>query len=181
MSEVIIKYCAPTLAGLKVGNLFSYKFENKKYLVLYIKQTNEVLNKKGVYLTILKISEDKALMFIYRKNKLSSLLKDKKIQNFLSSYGYNTFSIKECFIVLRKHLLKSDFPHEIGVFLGYPLSDIEKFIENKGMCYKLCGYWKVYTNKEEAKKTFDMFHKCTKIYTKKMLAGFDINKLTVSS
>ena len=50
--------------------------------------------------------------------------------------------------------LWSDFPHEIGIFLGYPLWDVEGFIANKGQNYKLCGYWKVY---EDVSGAIDRF------------------------
>lgn len=31
-----------------------------------------------------------------------------------------------------------DFPHEIGLFLGYPVDDVTGFIQNKGRNYLLC-------------------------------------------
>ena len=43
------------------------------------------------------------------------------------------------------------FPHEIGVFLGYPLEDVKGFIENKGKNFLYSGYWKVYSDVERAK------------------------------
>ena len=36
------------------------------------------------------------------------------------------------------------FPHEIGIFLGYPLADVAGFIRNKGRNCKCIGTWKVY-------------------------------------
>lgn len=41
------------------------------------------------------------------------------------------------------------FPHEIGLFLGYPVEDVKGFIENKGENCVKCGAWKVYCNPEE--------------------------------
>ena len=38
----------------------------------------------------------------------------------------------------------ADFPHEIGVFLGYPLEDVVGFIRHRGKCFTCCGCWKSY-------------------------------------
>ena len=35
-----------------------------------------------------------------------------------------------------------DFPHEISVFLGYPLKDVKCFISRRGSGYHMCGEWK---------------------------------------
>ena len=51
----------------------------------------------------------------------------------------------------QKRLNTKNFPHEIGVFLGYPLDDVIGFIEHKP--YYLVGDWKVYQNVNEAKET----------------------------
>ena len=46
------------------------------------------------------------------------------------------------------------FPHEIGLFLGYPLGDVAGFIRNRGKNCKCSGCWKVYCNELEAQKRF---------------------------
>ena len=35
------------------------------------------------------------------------------------------------------------FPHEIGVFLGYPVEDVEGYMQNDGKNFLLVGYWKM--------------------------------------
>lgn len=73
------------------------------------------------------------------------------------------------------------FPHEIGVFLGYPIEDVIGFINNKGCNFKCCGYWKVYGDKEKAIKEFARYDKCRMIYTKLWNQGRSILKLTVAA
>ncbi|MPN31536.1 hypothetical protein SDC9_179010 [bioreactor metagenome] len=48
-------------------------------------------------------------------------------------------------------------PHELGIFLGFPLEDVKEFITNPYKECLLCGYWKVYHNKEKALKTFKYY------------------------
>ncbi len=40
--------------------------------------------------------------------------------------------------------LPRQFPHEIGLFLGYPPEDVCGYIRNKGKCQKCTGHWQVY-------------------------------------
>lgn len=55
---------------------------------------------------------------------------------------------------LQEHFLQESCPHEIGLFLGYPLDDVKSFIKNKGKNCICCRYWKVYHHPEQAQKTF---------------------------
>ena len=52
------------------------------------------------------------------------------------------------------------FPHEVGLFLGYPPEDVEGFCRHGGRNYKLSGPWKVYGRVEEARARFRAFHRC---------------------
>lgn len=54
---------------------------------------------------------------------------------------------------------KIGFPHEIGIILGYPLPDVEGFVQNNGKNYLLCGCWKVYHDADYAKKTFEKYYR----------------------
>lgn len=49
------------------------------------------------------------------------------------------------------------FPDEIGIFLGYPIEDVEGYIMQQGRNYLLCGYWKVYSNLYEAVRIFALY------------------------
>lgn len=60
---------------------------------------------------------------------------------------------------LLKSRIETGFFHEIGVFLGYPIKDVNDFIEKKGKDYLLKGYWKVYHKPDRAKKIFDSYDK----------------------
>ena len=95
--------------------------------------------------------------------------------------GYSEkFSVEECLDRLSERIgTSADFPHEVGIFLGYPTEDVVGFIENKGENFKLCGCWKVYGDEEAAKKTFARYKKCTSVYCRQWAKGKDIERLTV--
>lgn len=52
------------------------------------------------------------------------------------------------------------YPHEIGVLLGYPLSDVQAFIELQGHGAVDVGPWKVYGNAEQARRRWERMRAC---------------------
>jgi hypothetical protein len=52
---------------------------------------------------------------------------------------------------------ENDFPHEMGLLLGYPTEDVEGFITHRGDACLFVGYWKVYAYKERKRKLFERF------------------------
>ncbi|MFI3312940.1 MAG: DUF3793 family protein [Eubacteriales bacterium] len=178
--ELIVQYCSPTLAGLKIGSLFSYAAESEEALQSLVQARNAALNPKGIYFTVLRHRNGRALIYVYRKNQLENVLKNPEIRAFLRSMGYHSFTWQDCRSMLMHHLSRQDFPHEIGIFLGYPLADIKGFIQHKGANYKLVGCWKVYSDEKQAKSLFDSYSKCTRIYETQLAHGTDITQLTVA-
>ena len=104
-------------------------------------------------------------MYMYRPKRLKEDLKDKKACEILSECSYRTDNASKCVAKLAKRLRTSvEFPHEIGLFLGYPSEDVDGFIRNKAMCSKCVGTWKVYGDEEEAMRRFKQFKKCLSVY-----------------
>lgn len=55
--------------------------------------------------------------------------------------------------LLRKRFQKG-CPHELGVFLGYPVEDIKTYMEDVSAGCPLIGYWKAYHNLDKTLETF---------------------------
>ncbi len=182
LEQYLVKNCSPTLASLKTANLINVPFRNCGELLLSVTQWNSRLNPKGVDLIVLKVCESTALIYVCRKRSLQRDLNSDGVLDFLKQYGYKSTDVDYCINRLSQRLsLSAAFPHEVGVFLGYPLDDVIGFISNHGQNSKCCGCWKVYCNECEALKTFAKFKKCTKIYCKLWSQGRSIIKLTVAA
>lgn len=184
--EIFIEHCAPLLAKLKVSNLFSVQFKSYDELCNKINTLNNMLNKKDIYIKILKkfnCSQTNYLIFAYRKTKLSERVNEKLIKNFLAKYGYHKCEILEDYLFILKNKLTShdSFPHEIGIFLGYPLNDVTAFIKEKGKNFIACGTWKVYSNKIQYEKVFSIYKRYKEIYTDLYRNGHTIDRLAVAS
>ncbi|MDO4305622.1 MAG: DUF3793 family protein [Eubacteriales bacterium] len=182
MEKNIVKYCSPALAGLKTANMFSYRFESVDKLLAELYAANEKLNEKGVFVEILRISEAKALVYVYRKKMLEADLNRKEVQMLLKDFGYQGSRPEKCLERLKGRLLQYEcFPHEIGLFLGYPIQDVSGFIQQKGKNYKCRGPWKVYGNESEAKRLFQKLEKCSRVYNQLFAVGRSITQLTVAA
>lgn len=179
--EMIIRHCSPTLAGLKTGNLFSCPYESKAVLAKEIRRLNVLLSKKGLRILPLKYSEKKALIYIYRPALLKEDLLRSEAADLLIDHGYPRESPDHCVVRLVDRLQEtSGFPHEIGLFLGYPPEDVLGFIENNAQHAKYIGDWKVYGDAEKAQTLFAAYHQCTDNYIHLLTTGSSIEHLAVA-
>ena len=114
--EQVVRNCAPTLAGLKTGNLFACPYESREDLLDFLRSLNRRLGKKGVRAVPLRIRQDKALIYLYRPARLEKDLSCASCEALLSACGYNCRGGSRCLTRLaRKLRQQEDFPHEIGL------------------------------------------------------------------
>lgn len=182
LEEYLIECCSPTLASIKTANMFNFPFSSEDELCRQIACWNEIIGPKGVSLTILRKRENTALIYVYRRTRLEAALKEKDVRRFLGERGYGRKDVEGALNKLRFRLEKGEeFPHEIGVFLGYPLEDVIGFIRNEGKNCKCSGFWKVYGNECEAAKTFEIFERCSSAYARLWSRGKSVWQLTVAA
>ena len=181
--QTLIDLCAPTLAGIKVGSLFLYIIEKNEDIHELINYWNMKLLEKGIRLSLVKEREDGGLIYVFRPAMLNMLLANKKINLFLQNRGFKSSSNADDYIEQLKCRFCSEpcFPHEIGIFLGYPLEDVRGFIEHSGKNFSTCGLWKVYSDPKLAQKMFLQYQKCLNIYKKIFKKSSDILYLTVTT
>ena len=73
-----------------------------------------------------------------------------------------------------------EFPHEVGLFLGYPPEDVKGFIDHRANGFKYAGLWKVYGDEARAEALFRKFKKCTQIYCERWQSGSNMDELAVA-
>lgn len=180
--EDLIRHCAATLAGHKCASLFSCRGTSRAELEENVASVNTLLSGKGLRAHILKGCDRGALVYVYRVGALTRKLAAKEVHAFLVPYGYEDFSIEAALETLAQHIVcGDDFPHEIGVFLDYPLADVAAFIKNEGRNCRCVGCWKVYYNEEQARRTFALYRKCRDVYLDCYQRGFGVARLTVAA
>ncbi len=174
--ETLIRHCSPTLAGLKTGNMFSCDFSSKEELYAEIRELNRKFQKKGLRILPLRYEGKRAMIYVYRPEKLKKDFDCCQVCQILNEQGYAGMNQNQCLAELIRRLnRKKDFPHEIGIFLGYPPEDVAGFMQN--LPCQCVGYWKVYHHAEQAEQIFQQYRRCTEIFLKAYHHGRTLEKL----
>ena len=180
--ELLIRHCSPTLAGMKTGNLFACSFPGGEEMRECLRCWNRLLTKKGLRVLPLRFQNGHALIYVYRPDQLAARLAQPEILAFLKERGYAGPALEGALETLARRLGQGEeFPHEIGVFLGYPLADVLGFIAHGGREFCCLGCWKAYSDAEQARRTFALYHKCREVYLACYRRGFDVARLTVAA
>ena len=185
---VMIEQCAPVLASLKPAGLFRYETSDCADLARRVRSWNEQLGEKGLCVRVLKgcVRTHRYLVYVYRESKLRAVLAQPQVRDFLCKEGYTLSGQSDDYAPLLRQLSRrlcceADFPHEIGVFLGYPLPDVVGFIENEGRNFTCCGCWKAYGDPAAARQHFAQLNKCTAVYLRLFHSGTPIQRLAVAA
>ena len=178
--ELVIRHCAPTLASNKTGNLFSWAYESEEELCASLRSLNERLTGKGLRVVPLRRREGRALIYVYRPGRLAQDLSGAEAERLLRECGYDGGSANRRVVQLIGRLrVAAEFPHEIGLFLGYPPEDVDGFMHRRDEA-KLTGCWKVYGDVEAAQRTFEEYRRCTEYCLKQMSRGTALEGLAAA-
>lgn len=181
VKNVMIEHGAPTLAGIKTGNIFTVR-NGDGDINREIRMLNGVLTKKGLRLIPIRKNENNTLVYVFRPDRLQEDLTLPEATEILEDKGYPCGNVNCCIAYLVKRLMsENDFPHEIGLFLGYPPSDVKGFMENPSEGVKCSGCWKAYSNECEAKRLFETYKKCARVYQKQFRNGKPLESLVVDT
>lgn len=182
--EQIVRFCSPTLAGLKTAGLFTCPCEDMACLLQELRRVNTTLNPRGLQALPLRCRDGKALIYVYRPARLQRDLAADDAACLLRGQGYPWQDARRCLAHLVRKLRAAprgpeQFPHEIGLFLGYPPEDVRGFMENGAQKCKCTGCWKVYGDAESAQRLFACYRRCTALYCRLWADGARIEQLTV--
>lgn len=187
----IVRHCSPALAGVKPANLFTFRVEGDPACPCLAYRRGQAtltpdaferglaacrakLDPFGIRLALLAERCTGQLVYAFRPALLAATLTRPAERRFLEARGYDATNLAGCITRLTERIASPtckaiacpqgracEFPHEIGLFLGYPLDDVVGFIENRGRNYLACGCWKVYTRPSAAKRRFACYRACT--------------------
>ncbi len=180
LEQHLITHCSPTLAGLKTGSLFCFPYPSELQLQAELSRCRPALCAKGVLIRVLRRHRGRALLYVYRPADLDRDFRKSGVRSFLQQMGYAPQPEKALRQLEQRLAHRVDCPHEIGLFLGYPLSDVVGFILNRGQNCKCTGCWKVYSNEAETRRRFAQFKRCQQIYAYQFQKGRTLSQLTVS-
>ncbi len=180
--SLLVRQCAPTLAGLKAGSLFCAAGQDLRCVRRSAALWDRRLRRLGLSVRVLleRPQAGHAIVYVYRVSQLRQALLDPDCLEFLHRAGYVGGCLEQLLEQLTRRLrTQADFPHEIGVFLGYPLRDVIGFIENRGQNFTCCGLWKSYGDPETVQRCFSRCRSCVDHYVRMYQLGTPIEKLAV--
>ncbi|GAA0281132.1 DUF3793 family protein [Faecalicatena contorta] len=171
----IVLQCAPFLKGKKVS--CGITMEDAMYDELY-----NILGGSGISYRRLSAAEGRCLVLFYREKELSEYLNRVGIRSFIREFGYIEMGLDEMLerLSCRTALFSREeigYPHEIGIFFGYPVEDVQGFIRNAGREYLFLGYWKVYSNPMAAKMIFKEYDQAKVCAVNEFLTGKSIKNI----
>ena len=174
----VVTQCAPVLKGVKISNLITMKPGGWRKIRAYLK-------KSRIICIPLYADAEKEVLFLYRYEQLERHLKNREVREFLRSCGYESFEVASVLVRLSRRYqlyagISKEFPHELGVLLGYPVGDVQGFIDNRGENSLTSRYWKVYQNPKEAEKIFDLYDRVKEQALKEIMCGRTLSHVAVS-
>lgn len=181
--------CMPTLMKLKPASLVSFL---KRYIPdrdCFLTQLNKELNQFDGDYEVLYENDTTYCILVYNKEMLKEIfqkycnhpiMKDNGYRDTKEDINYNLNIFKNKFTNF-KIQNNHNFPHEVGILLGYPIIDVEEYIKNNGENYILCSYWKIYHNVEEAMETIQYFKQMRINAINLFFNGKDLKELQLSA
>lgn len=175
VEEQMASQCAPLLAGLKPSNLLILPTDTEEEL-------QRVL--AGTCFSGFRLAEydAKCVYLLYRANELLLFLTEPEVQKLLLELGYTVcdfrFLMEQVAGRYSSHKkCGTEFPHELGLLLGYPAVDVRGFVEHKGKDYLYSGYWKVYGNVTETARLFQEFGRAKRFVVQMVEEGYTIPEI----
>lgn len=178
LQGVLAFHCAPALAGIKPANLVACTLVSFPSLEREVCHLNQALNAQGICFRPVHCSGERILLLVYRKRVLENHLSQLHVRAYLRRAGYPEGGMESLLLHLQERLAEGKaFPHEMGIFLGYPPEDVEGFRRDGGRNCKLSGYWKVYGDVAGAKRMFERYTRCRNALFTRIANGKTIEEL----
>ena len=177
--QTLAFHCAPAMAGIKSADLISWPGtpeETGKLIDVF----NHRMENTGIRFCMLCFCRGRSLILVYRPERLEKRLSEEDVRTLLERDGY---PVDERVETMLEHLAQrvlecaADFPHEVGLFLGYPVEDVEGFRKNGGRDFKFCGLWKVYSDEERARACFHRYACCRKALCRRVESGCPLHQV----
>ena len=173
---------APTFAGEKPAGLLSFRKSQFDDFDAMLASFLPCFHCKGISVLRLVEGEEYVLLLFYRARRLARCVKRPEARKLLAERGYDADAPLAALLaeLQRRMELRKAFPHEIGLFLGYPPADVRGFIEHHGRDCALEGYWKVYGDPDVARALFAQYAACSEEFCEKLEAGVRFEDLVVA-
>jgi hypothetical protein len=149
MAAFLAFHSAEVLEGVKPANLITMHDRahpcGRNLYRLWECYAAGLLAASGLQAQVLSDCGRRRLVLLYSPRLLESLLQKPNVRNFLHKAGYPPYDgAHQALATLTGRVRGADFPHEIGLFLGYPLKDVAGFMGWAAIPFSSNGPWRIY-------------------------------------
>jgi hypothetical protein len=165
--DELLKYLlvktAPVIHGVKpsvllrLNNCPELKYVGH-YQTFCLRQP-EILRQLKLECRIMKRDDINIQIMFYNSRLLSQHFQVPMHRRFLERHGYrNCGDVEACLTELQRRFEHDSFPHEIGIFLGYPLKDVAGYMANRSDYVEIPrGLWRVFGSAEESAQVMNRY------------------------
>lgn len=167
---------AEVLQGEKPANLVPLANKRRScgrnLYQLWKEHGQALLEESGLKVRVLADRGNSLLLLLYCPLALGSLLERKSVQVILGKAGYREPAHPEKVLSeLESRMAGEGFPHEIGVFLGYPLKDVVGFMGWARISFTCQGPWKIFGDPSESLRLAATHRECRCRISRQLASG----------
>ena len=160
IEKFLIYNASLVISGVKPSATITIKKGNENLYDKWIKYGISFLKEIDIQYINLRECSNALIILIYSEGKLSNYIFKEENKRFLRQLGYSEENdMREYLEILKRRYKEFNCPHELGIFLGFPLNDVKDFMNCKDKKCLSCGYWLVYNNLQEAQEIFSKYDK----------------------
>ena len=145
IEKFLIYNASLVISGVKPSATITIKKGNENLYDKWIKYGISFLKEIDIQYINLRECSNALIILIYSEEKLSNYIFKEENKRFLRQLGYSEENdMREYLEILKRRYKEFNCPHELGIFLGFPLNDVKDFMNCKDKKCLSCGYWLVY-------------------------------------
>ena len=159
---------AAVRAGLKPGALLRvrrcYRMSGATQKDRICLHQREILAELRLAFKILKEGPESALVLFYDRHQLAETLRAEPNRIYLAQHGYPETGRMELYLdLLARRFASIPFPHEVGLFIGYPLKDVAGFMGNGARTPVERGDWQVFGDPRESLRLMRLYRSAERL------------------
>lgn len=175
MLKYLMLKLAPVLLKLKPAHLVALcnlEHSKRNNYDLWIRQKWSIARTLRISFKELRDTLHRRQVLFYDPQLLFDTITRPESLVFLKYFGYSSCKTVEDYLELLKvHFNGPSFPHEIGIFLGYPLKDVKGFVKKGGLPLTKLGSWQVFGEPGKSIQLMQMHRKAVEVFLNSMQNG----------
>lgn len=179
LQSLVAYHAAPTALGLKPATLICPGASERNLDKALDDCGPRLGDAFGVKIANFRNSAGALLLLIYNPGLLEAALAANEVIDLLADAGYGvpTASVEALLATLCRKCACARFPHEIGVFLGYPACDVRRFMSDGGRICGNGGCWKAYGDCSEVNRLSAGFRRAKLLAAELIVGGADLREM----